>query len=68
MSQWKLDTASEGTILLTNLDPNQFGRGKEREGGQRRERERSFQREKLSLLSKFLDDRTGVWKRSKREN
>ena len=26
-----LTHASEGTILLTNLDPNQFGRGKESE-------------------------------------
>ena len=31
--------ASEGTILLTNLDSNQFGRGKERERETNRERE-----------------------------
>ena len=57
--------ASVGTILLTNLDPNQFGRKEEREGPTEKER---VVRERLHLLSKFPDDRTGVWKRSERES
>ena len=43
--------ASEGTILLTNLDLNQFGRGKERERRRREiEKERVF-RERGSTFS-----------------
>ena len=43
--------ALRGLFSCTNLDPNQFQRGKEREGGQRRERERDLFRERSSHFS-----------------
>ena len=42
--------ALRGQVSCLNLDPNQFGRGKEREGGQRREREIFLEREALTSL------------------
>ena len=42
--------ALRGQVSCPNLDPNQFGRGKEGEGGQRRERCGIF-RERSSTLS-----------------
>ena len=43
--------ASEGTILLINLDPNQFGRGKKGEREANGERERDLFRERSSHFS-----------------
>ena len=55
-----------------NLDQSGLGgKGRERETNREREieKERVFsERERLHLLSKFPDDRTGVLKRSKRES